>query len=105
MERFTSYYSSPVGLLKLQCTGTALISLLFISGEAEASDQHAILDLCRNQLDEFFSGKRKQFDLPLQQEGSEFQQKVWELLMAIPFGKRLSYQELSRRYGDLKAIR
>jgi methylated-DNA-[protein]-cysteine S-methyltransferase len=57
------------------------------------------------QLDEYFSGKRKTFNLPLAQPGTPFQQKVWELLYMIPFGKTISYHQLAMQYGDLKAIR
>src|SRR5690606_16785912 len=45
------------------------------------------------------------FDLPLKQPGTEFQQKTWTLLCRIPFGKTISYHQLSQHYGDVKAIR
>ena len=57
------------------------------------------------QLNEYFEGKRQNFDLLLNPEGTEFQKKVWSLLSEIPYGKTLSYLELSRRLGDVKAIR
>lgn len=57
------------------------------------------------QLIEYFNGNRRVFELPVVQEGTPFQQKVWQALMEIPFGKTLSYLELSRRLGDPKAIR
>lgn len=59
----------------------------------------------KKQLEEYFSGKRKIFDLPLKQEGTGFQQKVWNELCNIPFGETISYHELSKRIGDVKAIR
>ena len=54
---------------------------------------------------EYFDGQRIQFDLPLEQEGSIFQQKVWAALTTIPFGRTISYLELSKRIGNVKAIR
>jgi methylated-DNA-[protein]-cysteine S-methyltransferase len=56
-------------------------------------------------LNEYFEGKRQNFDLLLNPEGTEFQKKVWSLLSEIPYGKTISYLELSRRFGDEKAIR
>jgi methylated-DNA-[protein]-cysteine S-methyltransferase len=57
------------------------------------------------QLIEYFNGQRRFFELPISQEGTPFQQKVWAELMNIPFGKTISYLELSHRLGDPKVIR
>jgi methylated-DNA-[protein]-cysteine S-methyltransferase len=105
MDRYTSWYSSPLGLLKLQCTGEHMLSASFTEEKPGASEDHALLDECGRQLDAYFSGELKSFSLPLSQEGTIFQQKVWQLLETIPFGKTLSYQDLSKQYGDPKAIR
>ncbi len=60
---------------------------------------------CIEQLIQYFQGQRRVFEFPVSQEGTPFQQRVWNELTAIPFGKTLSYLELSRRLGDTKAIR
>lgn len=57
------------------------------------------------QLEEYFNGSRKQFDLPLNPRGTDFQKKVWEELSQIPYGKSISYLDLSKKLGDPKAIR
>ena len=57
------------------------------------------------QLKEYFSGERKQFDLPLEIEGTEFQKRVWNELLKIPYGRTISYKELAVRLGDEKVIR
>jgi methylated-DNA-[protein]-cysteine S-methyltransferase len=88
----------------MQCTDEYLCALVFKETE-EASQEHPLLVQCREQLDEYFSGSREMFNLPMAQTGTAFQQKVWTLLHTIPFGKTLSYQTLSKQYGDLKAIR
>jgi methylated-DNA-[protein]-cysteine S-methyltransferase len=103
---YTSYYPSPLGQLKLQSSGERLTAILFTEGEVPAGgDDHPILKACSLQLDEYFSGLRRNFDLPLGQQGTVFQQKVWDLLYAIPYGKTISYNDLAKQYGDLKAIR
>jgi methylated-DNA-[protein]-cysteine S-methyltransferase len=106
MNLYTAYYSSPVGLLKLQCSDKYVKSVTFCDTEGEIpNDEHKLLQACAKQLDEYFAGKRKQFTLPLNQDGTEFQTRVWDLLFKIPYGKTICYNELAKQYGDLKAIR
>lgn len=107
MENFQSIYSSPLGLLHIVCSNEGLLSLKFIDGDGHGiqPNENEIVQKCQQQLDEYFGGTRKDFDIPLTQEGTPFQQKVWQLLAHIPFGKTLSYQTLSKQYGDPKAIR
>ncbi len=57
------------------------------------------------QLTEYFSGERRHFDLPLEIEGTEFQKRVWNELLNIPYGRTISYKELAVRLGDEKVIR
>ncbi len=57
------------------------------------------------QLKEYFTGERKQFDLPLEIEGTEFQKRVWNELSKIPYGRTISYKDLAVRLGDEKVIR
>lgn len=64
-----------------------------------------IIEKCKDQLMEYFHGTRKKFDIPVLLLGSEFQKRVWESLMEIPYGKTQSYTYLSRKLGDEKAIR
>ena len=107
MRTYSSYYQSPLGQLKIVCTDNEVQAVVFVEENEVDFDKtnHELLQACTIQLDEYFSGSRKNFDLPLQQSGTAFQQKVWDLLLQIPFGKTISYNELSRQYGDLKAIR
>jgi len=60
---------------------------------------------CIYQLKEYFNGEREHFSLKLNPQGTEFQKRVWEKLQIIPYGKTLSYLELSKQLGDVKAIR
>lgn len=107
MTTYTHYYNSPLGLLKLQASDEYLQAILFLKEgeEAKANEPNPILQKTIQQLDEYFAGSRKDFDLPLQQKGTDFQQKIWTLLLHIPYGKTISYNDLSKQYGDLKAIR
>ncbi|HEY0059382.1 MAG TPA: methylated-DNA--[protein]-cysteine S-methyltransferase [Flavisolibacter sp.] len=107
MEKYTLLYDSPLGILRLSSSDNALCSLTFNNSSdlLEVTEGHPLLREAANQLTAYFSGTRKVFDLPLEQEGTLFQQQVWQLLQAIPYGKTISYLALAKAYGDVKAIR
>lgn len=101
-----AYLESPVGMLEITGSHGVIFSVNFLE------DQHHItsktppsLKACVNQLNEYFSGKRKIFDLQLQPNGTSFQRHVWDELLKIPFGKTISYLQLAHQLGDEKKIR
>ncbi|OQP56968.1 cysteine methyltransferase [Niastella vici] len=110
-ESFTTYYQSPVGLLQIEGTGHFISKVHFIDEQDEVTagtDTNSLPPMAIQaveQLIEYFQGQRRFFELPISQEGTPFQQKVWAELMNIPFGKTISYLELSHRLGDPKVIR
>ena len=65
----------------------------------------AAVDNAIAQLEEYFNGKRQEFDIPLLFVGTDFQKKVWNQLLSIPFGKTISYGEMARQIGMPKAVR
>ena len=65
-----------------------------------ASEPSALLAEAARQLDEYFSGRRRQFDLPLDLVGTEFQQRVWKIVAAIPYGETVSYGKIAEELGD-----
>lgn len=74
--------------------------------DAEFSDgTSAIIDRAISQLDEYFDGKRQNFDIPLLFAGTDFQKDVWDALLTIPFGKTVSYREIADMIGKPKAVR
>ena len=105
--------ASPVGTLKLVAHETALVAVLWENENpkrirlAELIEQthHPILLETQKQLTEYFAGKRQQFDLPLDFEGTEFQKKVWQALLTIPFGETRSYRDIAEQIGNVKAVR
>jgi methylated-DNA-[protein]-cysteine S-methyltransferase len=107
MYFFKTSYQSPVGTLQVVCSNDALVGLTFLKeGEtAEHGESNALTQQTCIQLDEYFSGERKEFQIPMLQNGTVFQAKVWHLLQTIPYGKTLSYMDLAKTYGDVKAIR
>jgi methylated-DNA-[protein]-cysteine S-methyltransferase len=109
-EQVVTYYQSPVGLIRIAGNEQFISEINFIDKfEKPPPDKRKqipqLVIQCVEELIQYFHGQRKSFDLPVSQAGSAFQQKVWNELTAIPFGKTISYLELSRRLGDSKAIR
>ena len=98
-------YSSPVGLLNISGSDAGIRSILYGDFVKENDKVPDSLVECIQQLDEYFNGRRKVFNLLLDAEGTDFQLRIWELLKEIPFGKTLSYLELARISGDIKAVR
>ncbi len=66
---------------------------------------NALLRMARRQLDEYFAGERRQFELPLAPQGTSFQCEVWQTLAAIPYGETISYAQLAQRVGKPSAVR
>lgn len=108
-DTYTTYYHSPVGLLKISGTEDYISEVTFhdTSQKPEGNKKYvpAMLINCVEQLIQYFNGQRRVFELPLNQPGTPFQQDVWSILMQIPFGKTISYLELARKTGDTKATR
>lgn len=109
------YYQSPLGVLEIRSTGNAISEVLFLNSwkgakinEAEIQfvpPKSTIIKNCIKQLDEYFAGKRTEFTVHTAQVGTDFQQVVWKELCKIPYAKTISYLELSKRIGNVKAIR
>ena len=109
------YYQSPLGVLEIRSTGSAISDVLFINSwkgakinESELNftkPKSPVIKACIKQLNEYFAGTRTAFTMHTMQVGTEFQQTVWAELCNIPYGRTISYLELSKRIGNVKAIR
>jgi methylated-DNA-[protein]-cysteine S-methyltransferase len=111
-----TYFESPIGRLLLTSDGTALTGLYMepseewksIDSGAEGWPRDAAAEPLRDavrQLEEYFAGERRTFDLPLRPQGTAFQRRVWEALVEIPYGRTSSYGELARRIDNPGAAR
>jgi len=100
-----AYYDSPVGILELSATDNGLSGLYFVEEKKDVEKLNRILKNTIQQLDEYFNEGRKEFDLSIDLEGTEFQQKVWNELVKIPFGITKSYLDIAKNLGDRNSIR
>ena len=114
MSKQAAFYHSPIGVILIEYTDEFITALLFKDEKPanqteiimnEPDKNNALLNKCQQQLNEYFEGTRREFDFPIRQDGTPFQQKIWAALWEIPYGQTISYLELSKRTGDTKAIR
>ncbi len=102
----TAYIETPLGVAKIEGDENGLQTISILDNVMEKTEIiPETLEDAVYQLQEYFEGKRKVFALELNPQGTDFQKKVWEALLQIPFGKTTSYLELSKTLGDVKAIR
>lgn len=109
---FFTTIDSPVGPLLLAAGDDGLRTIEFHAAahpvrredDWQAGD-HPLLQRARRQLDEYFAGERRTFDLPLAPRGTEFQRETWQALASIPYGSTISYAELALRVKRPKAMR
>lgn len=100
------YYESPIENLTLISEEDHLIGLYFGKVEIEGKEEKSkIIEEGIKQLEEYFQGKRKSFDLPLKFYGTEFQQKCWNALTTIPYGETRSYKDMSEIVNCPKGYR
>jgi len=114
MMLYEKIIASPVGKLRLVACDKGLRYLAFkndigkhaaLEGELQPSTTHKFLLAAEKQLGEYFAGKRNNFDLPLDMQGTIFQQKAWRALLEIPHGETRSYKEQATLVGDANKAR
>lgn len=103
----TAYIRTPLGIasIKGDAKGVQAVSILSDQEQKLSDIIQETLTNTVSQLQEYFSGNRKNFNLSLNPQGTEFQQKVWKELTKIPFGTMVTYLDMAKRLGDPKCIR
>ena len=100
------FHETPVGRLRLESEGGFLTRVERVREKMESGEASSpVLRDCARQLDEYFAGKRRSFDLPLKPDGTPYQKRVWSELCRIPYGETLSYRELAERVADARHCR
>lgn len=102
-------YQSPIGVIEIVGTEEAIVSILFTDSDVVKNGLtdltfQVVKDCCR-ELDEYFSGTRKEFTVPYENEGTEFRRNVWQALTEIPYAQTASYRDIARFIGNEKAVR
>jgi methylated-DNA-[protein]-cysteine S-methyltransferase len=104
---YKAYYSSPIGAVEIVSDENSIKELSFVE-KAMENDLQAVpkvLQSALQQIEEYFKGKRSVFDLKLKAEGTEFQQKVWQSLIEVPYGETACYGDIAAAVGNRKSSR
>jgi methylated-DNA-[protein]-cysteine S-methyltransferase len=107
------FLDSPLGRIKLIADEKALVAILWPSErpnrvrvpELLLSEQHPVLLVAEQQLQEYFDGRRQAFSVPVEMRGTQFQRDVWQALLDIPFGETGTYAGVARQLGKPRAVR
>ena len=99
------FINSPIGTAKIVGDENGISQISIVEEGVISTTILDDLKVAVKQLNEYFTGSRTDFDFKLNPKGTDFQQKVWQELLNIPFGKTISYIDLSKKLGDVKAIR
>ncbi len=100
------WYDSPIGILKIAEDDQGITEVSFQEERgADQKEGSLYLEMTLRQLEEYFAGTRRSFDVPLSLKGTEFQKNVWHALMSISYGKTVSYQDIAAMIGNEKASR
>ena len=102
----TAYLQTPLGTASITGDDNGIAAISILDDEHEVTQKiPKTLQPAVKQLQEYFDGKRTTFDFKCNPQGTEFQQKVWRELLNVPFGKTVSYMDITKKLGDVKAIR
>lgn len=105
---FITYYKSPLGTVEIRATEKGVTTICFVTERKEQTKEnvhHPHLRQCVAELDEYFAGQRMTFDVPMDVQGTDFQQKVWQQLLQIPAGETRSYLQIAQALDKPKASR
>ncbi len=105
MNTYYGYYHSPIGILEIEASDEAIVSLMFVEEEIEDTTETELVREALYQLDEYFKGVRKDFTVTYKVDGTDFQKKAWTALTSIPYGETRSYKEQAISIGNVKATR
>jgi methylated-DNA-[protein]-cysteine S-methyltransferase len=100
---YIDYIDSPLGVVEFQSSDKGITQTIFCGNERKKVNANDITNRCKKQLLEYFSEKRKVFDLPLDLKGTAFQKLVWECLVNIPFGETITYHDIAKKLNNPKA--
>ena len=101
----TCYYQTKIGRIKIAQEGDAIVEINVTESEKESEKETPLIKKTIKELKEYLEGKRKIFDIPIDTQGTEFQEKVWNALLEIPYGETKSYEDIAKMVGCPKGAR
>ncbi|MGH1439172.1 MAG: methylated-DNA--[protein]-cysteine S-methyltransferase [Cellvibrionaceae bacterium] len=102
---YLDYLKTPIGIVEIRASEQGVTHLIFVEEKSAKVSMSSIIQQCKKELREYFDGHRTKFTVPLDADGTEFQQSVWACLLRIPFGQSASYSDLAKQMKNPKAVR
>ncbi len=102
---YIDYLDSPIGLVEIEASEQGVSHVNFFDTKNHAVNNSSHTDHCKQQLEEYFAGIRREFDLTLDQQGTDFQRSVWGKLLEIPYGVQKAYRDIAEALNNPKAVR
>ena len=101
----TCYYQTKIGRIKIAQEGDAIVEINVTDSVKKSEKETPLIKKTIKEIEEYFEGKRKFFDIPISIKGTEFQEKVWKALLKIPYGETKSYEDIAKMIGCPKGAR
>ncbi len=98
-------FDSVIGRIVVEDDGSFITRVYVDNAFIDSGDNSRFFITAKTQLEEYFCGKRREFDIPLKLNGTEFQKTVWNALLTVPYGKTASYKDIAAMIGKPKAAR
>lgn len=102
---YFGYYQSPLGWIEVGGNSRAIQSLNFAEEQREGFSSNLMVEKAVRQIREYFEGKRREFDVVIDPQGTPFQKAVWRQLLKVPYGRTASYGDIARSVGNPRAVR
>lgn len=105
-DKFVQYLDSSIGFIEIVGNENAVTEINFLDQKRKAGfSSNQVVDAAARQVREYLAGDRKEFSVPLDMAGTEFQKKVWKALLSVGYGKTVSYKYIAEAVGNPKAVR
>ncbi|NQZ07313.1 MAG: methylated-DNA--[protein]-cysteine S-methyltransferase [Algicola sp.] len=99
---YTDYIETPLGTFEFKASDKGITQAIFCGEQQDVVKTNDMTDICKTQIQEYFDGKRQVFDIPLDPQGTAFQQSVWACLSKIPFGEVFTYLDIAKMVNKPK---
>ncbi|MDB5284943.1 MAG: cysteine methyltransferase [Bacteroidota bacterium] len=104
-QQFTTSFTSPIGIIEISGTSDFISEVMFVDEAGETEEVPEILSQCKTELQEYFAGKRKEFTITTDPDGTDFQKSVWAELCKVGYGDKASYLRIANMLKNPGAVR
>jgi len=104
LAKYVDHFDTPLGVMEVVALDDALLSIYFVD-QVQTVHRNIVTESAKQQLLEYFEGRRTRFDLPMAAKGTDFQKRVWDALTTIRFGETCCYADIANKINNPKAAR